>query len=445
MKNQPKRVVVIGAAGDMIGEAIKKMVRYEPDLHFTLSDINTAKLAALASSLPQGRATTARVDLFDAAALTAAVEGADLVINAAGPYMRTAQPVLDVCLATGVDYLDIDDDNSSTIHSMSQDQRAREAGIACYIGCGASPGLSNVFAGDVAGRLDTVETLDAVWCSGDEGEKPFAPAVLEHLLHACAGPIETWRDGKATTVEAYVASEVWPMGRALGDFRIYEIGHPESVTLPRRYPDARSIRCLGGFHPQSVNGLMKGVAKAVHEGRMTMDEGVAFLQDILAGGKGSVQGWRAAWSGMRRQVKDKESSWGTLLRFVADSLRGHHPPFLGGLVARATGFKDGKPVTLYKRGFADATKPGSWDSMAAATGACIAAFAVLALRDAGRHVGVLSPEDWVVPQEFYDQLGAHGAPLDHTIEDGYHFPDEASRRAVEGPAGGSPRDAAIGE
>jgi len=47
------------------------------------------------------------VALDDPAALTAALAGVHLVLNAAGPFLHTAAPLAEACLAAGVHYLDI--------------------------------------------------------------------------------------------------------------------------------------------------------------------------------------------------------------------------------------------------------------------------------------------------------------------------------------------------
>jgi hypothetical protein len=57
--------------------------------------------------------------------------------------------------------------------------------------------------------------------------------------------------------------------------------------------------------------------------------------------------------------------------------------------------------------------------MGAVTGTATAAFTSLALDDTGRR-GVLFPEDWVRPQDFYTALGRVGVPAreitDHDYE-----------------------------
>src|SRR5262249_26065559 len=46
-------------------------------------------------------------DLSNAGAIRRAIKGSKLVLNCAGPFVETAQPLLDACLDMGIHYLDI--------------------------------------------------------------------------------------------------------------------------------------------------------------------------------------------------------------------------------------------------------------------------------------------------------------------------------------------------
>ncbi|WP_063047254.1 hypothetical protein [Nocardia pseudovaccinii] len=96
------------------------------------------------------------------------VSGAALVVLGAGPYIRISAPVIEACLAAKVPRLDFDDDNESTQHALGLHDRAQAAGIPIHVGCGASPGMSNVLVVDAASELDTVENIDMGWLVGDE-------------------------------------------------------------------------------------------------------------------------------------------------------------------------------------------------------------------------------------------------------------------------------------
>ncbi|MFI7934750.1 saccharopine dehydrogenase family protein, partial [Acinetobacter baumannii] len=163
-----RRIIFIGAAGEMCRLAIERFAKAKGDWELVLCDIRPELLSNLVEKLPQGLATTQHLDLYDKQKLQAVVNGADLVVLGAGPYIRTSAPVIEACLEAKVPYLDFDDDVESTEHALSLHEKAKEAGIPIYVGCGASPGMANVLVVDAANELDTVENIDCCWMVGDE-------------------------------------------------------------------------------------------------------------------------------------------------------------------------------------------------------------------------------------------------------------------------------------
>lgn len=415
-----QRIVFIGAAGVMCRVAVERFARAAEgggDWKLELYDIAPAALDDLVSRLPPGSASVGSLDLFDGQALRSAIDGASLVVLGAGPYIRTAEPVIEACLELRVPYLDLDDDEASTRAALALDERAREAGVPIFVGCGASPGLTNVMTADAARDMDDVERIDICWATGDEGPVPFGRAVLDHAIRGFAGPCHTWENGRSVVHQTFVENDVFDLGNSFGDgYRLYECAHPESVTMPRRWPDADRIRVLGALDPPPVNGIMRGVAVAVEEGRLPMDDAIDFINDITVDKPGSPKVWRYALSGLWGSVRRREMRSGEVLRFLASAVRGHHPDYRGVNYVRVTGTRDGEKVVSIRR--LPVSGPGTaWESMAAGTGAATAAFMILATRDLGGVAGVLSPEDWANPEQFYTAMArTGGSPLHEVIE-----------------------------
>jgi NAD(P)-dependent dehydrogenase (short-subunit alcohol dehydrogenase family) len=414
-----RTVAVVGAAGEMAQTAVRTLARDEA-LRFVLTDIDEQRLGELATSLPAGRIAVKRTDLFDPAQLRAAIAGADIVLNGAGPFMRTAQPVLESCIAEGVDYLDYDDDPESTAAAIGLEERLAGSGIACFKSCGHSPGMTNVIAVDVASRLDTVERIDVCWALGDEGAYVYGRAVIEHWLDVISGTVPSWRDGRAVEVPAFAASEVYPLAGDLGNFRLHEVGHPEPISLPRIFPDTKVIRCMGGLHPQPANGISKGVAGALAAGRIEREEAITWIQRVFNDESGSLKVWRPALAGMLGQVRRGEVGIGELLSFLSHALRGRHWDWMGAAAVRATGLRDGRRVSVMRRTPAPGPRSTIWSSLASCTGKNAAAFLRQALeRPGGARKGLLFPEDWIEPDAHYEALVAIGVRREDVIEAGY--------------------------
>lgn len=407
-----KKVVFIGAAGEMCRVAVKALATAPQELDFVLSDIRPDLVVATAQEMGD-RAAVQKLDLYDPDALRATIAGASLVILGAGPYVRTSAPVIEACLELKIPYLDYDDDVESTEHALSLDRRAKDAGIPIYIGCGASPGMTNVMVVDAANDLDTVERIDLCWLVGEERPN-VGRAVLEHMLSISAGDCETWDNGVRTVHESYLPAGTFPILAGHPDVLLYETAHPEPVTLPRRYPEATQIRCVGGLDPAPMNGLFRGLALAVQNREMSMTEAVDFVFGVATGGLGSLLGWKHALNGMRAQIGRAEISRSEMLKFLALSAARRRYPYKGGLLVQAHGVRDGKHVVSSRR--TQMAAGNAMNNMGGVTGTPCAAFALLALDDAEQRTGAFAPEDWADPKKFYDALEAVGVPRDQIVE-----------------------------
>ncbi|WOX20871.1 saccharopine dehydrogenase family protein [Streptomyces solicathayae] len=410
-----QRVVFIGAAGEMCRLAIERFAKAEGDWNLTLCDIRPELLEPLTTQLPAGLATVRRLDLYNRENLLEVISGAALVVLGAGPYIRTSEPVIEACLEARVPYLDFDDDVESTTHALSLAGRAKEAGIPLYVGCGASPGMSNVLAVDAANELDTVENIELGWLVGDERPN-VGRAVLEHLMHIAAGECLTWENGGPVVHDSYVETGILPMGGGVGDTLLYETAHPEPVTLPRKYPQAKRIRCLGGLDPMPFNGLARGLGLAIQNDKMTVKEAVDYIQEVLHNRFTDVTGLRHGLKGMRGQIKRGEMETGEMITFLAKSTLRRRYRWRGGLVARVTGTRDGIPAVAIRRTPISGPDLYFANSMGGLTGTACAAFMLLALDEAGKRTGSFAPEDWADPQAFYTALERVGTPRDEIVE-----------------------------
>ncbi|KAF0182427.1 MAG: saccharopine dehydrogenase [Caulobacteraceae bacterium] len=407
-------IAILGAAGQMTSVTALALIARRPEFRYVLMDIDLGALGRTFKGKTGPNVKLQRVDLADSDGLRRAIHGARLLINGAGPFHKTAGTVRSHCLDLGIDYFDIDDDVESTQAGIALDREAASRGVALYVGHGASPGFTNLLAVDLLKQLDEPETVEVAWVVGDEGKSHLGRAVAQHTMHVGAGHCLTWRDGREVVHESFADSTVFPVGGSLGDYRLYECAHPEPVTIPWSYPSLRSVTCWGGLHPQSVNGLLRGVATAVASGDLSMDQGCAFLQAVMADQFGSFAGWGRALSGMRAQVRAGHTTKGELRAFLWDAIRNVHRPTRSGMAARVSGRRNGRSVTLVRQ--AAALAPGTFlDTMASITGLSAAAFALMLL-DGPKRIGFQPPERWADGPAFYELCRNLGSqPLDAVV------------------------------
>src|SRR5580765_143373 len=115
-----------------------------------LAGRNAPAVAALAAELGQDHRAFA---LDDAAALDRALAGITVVLNCAGPFSRTAAPLVAACLRARAHYLDITGEIAVLEALATRDAEARARGIALLPGAGFDVVPTDCLAAHVARRL----------------------------------------------------------------------------------------------------------------------------------------------------------------------------------------------------------------------------------------------------------------------------------------------------
>lgn len=97
--------------------------------------------------------------LDDPAKLAEGLSGVSVVLHCAGPFSRTARPMVEACLRRRAHYLDITGEIEVFEDLASLDGRARTAGIMVLPGAGFDVVPSDCLAAHVAGRLPNARRL----------------------------------------------------------------------------------------------------------------------------------------------------------------------------------------------------------------------------------------------------------------------------------------------
>lgn len=100
------------------------------------------------------------VALDDTAALHEALCEVELVLNAAGPFLRTASPLAEACLSAGVHYVDISNELQVFRTLYGLDPRARHANITIMPGVGFGVVATNCLARHVSDAVGGAEHLE---------------------------------------------------------------------------------------------------------------------------------------------------------------------------------------------------------------------------------------------------------------------------------------------
>ena len=184
-------ILVYGATG-YTGQLIARTAR-QLAMSVTIAGRNQAKLRALAVETGFGHSA---VELADTANLIAIVAAHDVVLHAAGPFSKTAEPMVEACLAGGTHYLDITGEIAIFEAHRALDRRARDAGIMIMSGVGFDVVASDCLVLHLRARTPDAVTLTLAMRGMGDMSRGSGKTAIEAINSGTA----TRRDG--TIVQA---------------------------------------------------------------------------------------------------------------------------------------------------------------------------------------------------------------------------------------------------
>jgi short subunit dehydrogenase-like uncharacterized protein len=273
---QPGAWMLYGAAG-YTGTLIAERARaggHQP----LLAGRSAPAISALAERLDL---PYLEVGLDDPAALGAALAGVDLVLNAAGPFLHSAEPLAEACLAAGVHYLDIGNELQAFRTLYDLDQRARQEGVAIIPGVGfgviatncLARHVSEAVAGaaviEVASRAAVAQAGPGVAASRSEN-MPFGGWIRR------AGHLESLPLGSGIVTVSFPDGPGNVMPLPTGDLEAaFQATGARDVTAYAAVPGAPSPPASGAMAPDPSAFRSFGWARATSPGGATAE---AWLQ-----------------------------------------------------------------------------------------------------------------------------------------------------------------------
>jgi short subunit dehydrogenase-like uncharacterized protein len=215
------KLMIYGAAGYTGRMAATNAKNAGVDIVIAGRPEDEAKFAALVAELGvEYRLFT--VD--DAPAAKAALADIGALLNCAGPFMRTAGPLMKACIAAGVHYLDIAAELDSYQLAEKLDQDAKGANVMLLPGSGGSVAMLGSLAAHAAKRV-------------------MNPRSISIALHVAGG----FSRGSAVSASENISTEVLRrvdgklVSRSADELRDFDFGNGPATSFPITLPDLITI------------------------------------------------------------------------------------------------------------------------------------------------------------------------------------------------------------
>jgi saccharopine dehydrogenase (NAD+, L-lysine-forming) len=259
------KVLIVGAGG--VGNVVAHKCAQVPEVFddILLASRTRSRCEAVASSVKEltGRPIrSVALDADDVGATTALLERERpaLVINVALPYQDL--PLMDACLAAGVDYLDTanyeppDEAKFEYKWQWAYQQRYETAGRMALLGSGFDPGVTNVFCAYAQAQLfDEIDTIDILDCNGGDHGHPFATNFNPEInIREITQPGRYWERGEWKTIEPMSESRVFDFPE-VGPRKAFLLYHEELESLVRNIRGLQRIRFWMTFGEEYLTHL----------------------------------------------------------------------------------------------------------------------------------------------------------------------------------------------
>ena len=187
--------------------------------------------------------------------------GADAVVNAVGPYHRTALGVVEAAIEAGVHYVDMNDDHEvaeALLLDPSWDERAQRAGVTVLIDCGVVPGLSGLLVRHAVEQLDRTERVAIRFAWNYNRDYP---AAIQHFLRINSGGGLQFVDGRHVRMGPFEGREEVDFHEPVGRTGVYFTGIPDPVAIARFIPGVHDATAKGAFYQPEANRLLEDMVR----------------------------------------------------------------------------------------------------------------------------------------------------------------------------------------
>ena len=238
-----KKVLIVGA-GAQGGPCASILARDKDISEIVLSDIDLDLANKVKDKIKSDKITTMKVDAGRAEDIEKAAEGVDVIINLIVTWF--CSNIMRAAIKSGAHYVDASFGEPILTQIMERqplefDDEFKKAGLTALIGCGGSPGITNVLARYICDKLDHVNEIcirDGTFPLKVKGTKEAVSTwepdwCPERALWGYATNPTVFEDGKYRKYPPFSSCEEYNFPEPAGSLLVAYHQHQETAMLPR--------------------------------------------------------------------------------------------------------------------------------------------------------------------------------------------------------------------
>lgn len=247
------KILVLGGCGAMGSEATRDLAMTSDFEEIHVADIDYHKASHFCDSIGDKRLVPMQVDVANGEGLRRLFADYAIVLNCTS--YQFGLIITEAAIAAGTNLLDLGG-LYNTPKQLALTEQAKEAGVTIVLGCGATPGITNLMALKGASQMDNVDSAHVAFAT----YRTIAPSpgLLDTVMDEFS-PGTTrfyYEDGQFYEVPPFEGEKAITFAEPVGTVKTYYVPHSETHTLPKFLPGSPNrVDVRGTWRPETMDGL----------------------------------------------------------------------------------------------------------------------------------------------------------------------------------------------
>ena len=254
------KILIIGAGAT--GSIMAKLLAREKEVEQIIcGDINLKR--ARKFIVPDQKITFKILDASKKEDVAALAKGMNLVVNASKPDFN--KTITEAALEAGANYQDFESvdypgqvsRNKGIGEQLALDQNFKEKNLVGLLAASASPGVTNLMAGDLASKLKRIEYIKIRLLEDANSDVPFTPWSKESALEEFTRNPFVWENGEWKMYNSFSGEEIYDFPPPFKNEKCYLVDQEEVETIPLYIKTKNVDVKIGGSEVRSARMFFK--------------------------------------------------------------------------------------------------------------------------------------------------------------------------------------------
>jgi NAD(P)-dependent dehydrogenase (short-subunit alcohol dehydrogenase family) len=246
------RIVILGGYGTFGSLVAEQLARSGAELLIAGRDAVKGQVAAARLGAGFVRCDTRRKD-----SLNDAAKGAQLVINAAGPFQARDYSIPQTCIEQGCHYIDLGDGREYVAGIGQLHEAAESRGVFVCAGASTTPAITSAVVAELRSRVHHIRSIKIALTAGNKN--PAGVSTIASILAYVGAPVRVWQDSRWQPRTGWSLGEFIDFPKPVGRRRVQLCDVPDLELFPHLFA-ADSVVFKAGVELSLLNYALGGLA-----------------------------------------------------------------------------------------------------------------------------------------------------------------------------------------